>query len=108
MSRPSNELMDAVSFSPDSLRLIRRWSRDGVPTSARTLSSSSLGCAVVRRVTDDRGRSWRVRQLPSAGGHTLLFQCEVPGPRAEVRASGSPLDLLDDDALLDELMTITD
>lgn len=108
MSRPLNEAVAAIPSARSSDRLIRRWSRDGVPYSARALPSNQLGCAVVRRITDDRGRSWRVRQLESSSGHALLFQCDVPGSRAEVRPTRTPLDSLDDEALIAELVTADD
>ena len=58
------------------------------------------GCTVVRRITDDRGREWRVRQLWSENCQGLLFQCDVRGVRSEVRPVRGHLESLTDDELL--------
>jgi hypothetical protein len=70
---------------------------------------ASLGCAVVRRVTDGEGRAWSVREMGSADArastihvdhHTaLLFRCEAPGVRSEIRRVSRPLESLRDGAL---------
>ena len=70
--------------------------------------AANLGCVVVRRVTDDRGREWRVRQAATAAGQALLFQCAVPGVPAELRRFRSPLESLSDDELVTELQTAVD
>lgn len=62
-------------------------------------SAQPLGCVVVRRITDDLGRGWRVREFRTHAGTGLLFRCEVPGVRAEVRALQAPLEWLDDEEL---------
>lgn len=67
-----------------------------------------LGCNVVRRVPDELGREWRVRDIWSAGGHALLFQCEVPGLRSEVRSARSSLESLSDEELIEALPPIED
>ena len=75
------------------------WSRDAVP--AHPLAERPPhGCIVVRRITDDRGRGWRVRQLWSENCHGLLFQCEVRGVRSEVRPMRGPLESLTDEELV--------
>lgn len=68
--------------------------------SARTEERPRHGCIVVRRITDDRGREWRVRQLWSEHCHGLLFQCAVRGVRSEIRPMRGPLEALTDDELL--------
>lgn len=68
----------------------------------------AFGCSIVRRVTDDRGRGWRVRQLWTMTGQALLFQCEVAGVRSEVRPVYAPLDLLRDDDLVGALAMVED
>lgn len=64
----------------------------------------SHGCVVVRRITDDRGREWRIRQLWSEHCHGLLFQCTVRGVRSEVRPMRGPLESLTDDELVEALL----
>ena len=66
------------------------------------------GCIVVRRITDDRGRDWRVRQLWSEHCHGLLFQCSVRGVRSEIRPMRGPLEALTDDELLIALAPVDD
>ena len=66
------------------------------------------GCTVVRRITDDRGREWRVRQLWSENCHGLLFQCTVRGIRSEVRPMRGPLESLTDDELVSALAPTDD
>jgi len=80
-----------VSFMPDHLPSIPRH-----------------GCVVVRRLTDDLGREWRVRQLWSENCHGLLFQCMVPGIRSEVRPMPASLESLTDDDLLSALAPADD
>lgn len=62
-----------------------------------------LGCIVVRRITDDAGRAWRVREFRSTSGMGLFFRCEVPGVRPETRAAVAPLESLDEDRLVELL-----
>ena len=62
-----------------------------------------LGCIVVRRITDDAGRAWRVREFRSTSGLGLFFRCEVPGVRAETRAAVAPLESLDEERLIELL-----
>jgi hypothetical protein len=63
----------------------------------------ALGCFVVRRISDDAGRSWRVREFRSTSGIGLFFRCDVPGVRAETRAALAPLESMDEDRLVDLL-----
>jgi hypothetical protein len=65
----------------------------------------ALGCVVVRRITDDAGRAWRVREFRSNTGLGLFFRCEVPGIRAEARAAVAPLESLDEEQLVDLLQS---
>jgi len=68
-----------------------------------------LGCAVVRRVADHERRVWSVREMGRADTrastihvdhHTaLLFRCEEPGVRSEIRRASRPLESLSDDDL---------
>ena len=69
----------------------------------RHASREALGCTVVRRITDDVGRAWRVREFRSTSGVGLFFRCEVPGVRAQTRAALAPLESLDEDRLVDLL-----
>ena len=62
-----------------------------------------LGCVVVRRITDDLGRGWRVREFRSTTGMGLFFRCDVPGIRAETRSAVAPLESLDEDRLVELL-----
>ena len=64
-----------------------------------------LGCVVVRRITDDAGRAWRVREFRSTTGLGLFFSCDVAGVRAETRAAVAPLESMDEDRLVDLLQT---
>ncbi len=66
------------------------------------------GCTVIRRITDERGREWRVRRLWSENCHGLLFQCSVRGVRSEVRPMRGPLEALTNDELLDALLPTDD
>jgi len=66
-------------------------------------SRNDFGCIVVRRITDDAGRAWRVREFRSTSGVGLFFRCEVPGVRAETRAAVAPLESLDEDRLVELL-----
>jgi len=75
---------------------------DHLPAAARN------GCAVVRRITDERGREWRVRQLWSENCHGLLFQCAVRGIRSEVRPMRGSLESLTDDELVSALAPTDD
>lgn len=69
----------------------------------RHVGREALGCVVVRRITDDAGRAWRVREFRSTTGVGLFFSCEVPGVRAETRAAVAPLESMDEDRLVDLL-----
>lgn len=69
------------------------------PATLRT----SLGCVVIRRITDDAGRAWRVREFRSHTGLGLFFRCEIPGIRAETRVANASLESLDEDRLVDLL-----
>jgi len=69
----------------------------------------ALGCAVVRRLTDDANREWNVREMGSdtrvsdsqvSRSTALLFRCEVPGVRSEIRRVAQPLEALSDEELL--------
>ena len=63
----------------------------------------ALGCVVVRRITDDAGRAWRVREFRSSSGIGLFFRCDVPGVRAETRAAVASLESLDEERLVELL-----
>ena len=69
----------------------------------RRASTAALGCAAVRRIADDRGREWLVRQVLTPAGRALLFQCAVRGVRPELRPVRAPLDSLSDDELVTAL-----
>ena len=71
----------------------------------RHTSTKAFGCVVVRRITDDAGRAWRVREFRSPMGTGLFFRCDVPGIRAETRAAVAPLESLDDERLINLLQT---
>lgn len=58
---------------------------------------------MVRRITDDAGRAWRVREFRSHLGLGLLFRCEIPGVRSETRAASAALESLDEDRLVELL-----
>lgn len=58
------------------------------------------GCNIVRRITDDRGREWRVRQLWSENCHGLLYECAVRGVRSEIRPVRGHLETMTDAELL--------
>ena len=70
---------------------------------SRRVRDDVLGCLVVRRITDDAGRAWRVREFHSAAGVGLFFRCDVSGIRSETRAAFAPLESLDDERLVDLL-----
>ena len=67
---------------------------------ARHQNQEELGCVAVRRITDDAGRAWRVREFRSHSGFGLFFRCEVPGIRAETRAAAAALESMDEDRLV--------
>ena len=98
--------MSRLSIAPTGIpdpcgaRIARRWPADDAVLRLAPHALRTLGCVAVRRLADDRGRAWRVRQVASATGPALLFQCEVPGLRSEVRPIRSPLESLSDDELL--------
>lgn len=66
----------------------------------RHMNREPLGCVVVRRITDDAGRAWRVREFRSTTGLGLFFGCDVPGIPAETRAAIAPLESLDEERLI--------
>ena len=66
----------------------------------RHQSREELGCVAVRRITDDAGRVWRVREFRSHSGFGLFFRCEIPGIRSEARAAAAPLQSMDEDRLV--------
>jgi hypothetical protein len=72
---------------------------------SRRVRDDALGCIVVRRITDDAGRAWRVREFHSAAGVGLFFRCDVAGIRSETRAAFAPLESLDDERLVDLLQS---
>lgn len=74
----------------------------------RHASREQLGCVVVRRITDDVGRAWRVREFRSMTGLGLFFRCDVPGVRAETRAAIAPLESLDEEQLIELLQAGTE
>jgi len=69
----------------------------------RHVNREPLGCVVVRRIIDDAGRAWRVREFRSVSGLGLFFRCEVPGVRAEARAAVAPLESMNEERLVDLL-----
>lgn len=69
----------------------------------RQVRREAFGCIVVRRITDDAGRAWRVREFRSHMGVGLFFQCEVPGIRAETRAASAALESMDAERLVELL-----
>lgn len=71
-------------------------------------SHEALGCIIVRRITDDAGRAWRVREFQSNRGLGLFFRCDVPGVRAETRAAVAPLESLDEDRLVEMLQNASE
>jgi hypothetical protein len=101
MSRLS--IKPAVVPGPGGARIARRWPTGDGAVRLTPHALRNLGCVIVRRVTDDLGRAWRVRQLALASGPALLFQCEVPGLRSEVRPARTPLESLSDEELLGAL-----
>ena len=68
-------------------------------------TTKAFGCVVVRCITDDAGRAWRVREFRSPMGMGLFFRCDVPGIRAETRAAIGPLESLEDERLINLLQT---
>ena len=70
---------------------------------SRHVTREALGCIVVRRITDDVGRAWRVREFRSTTGLGLYFRCDVPGVQAETRAAFAPLESLEEERLVDLL-----
>jgi len=69
----------------------------------RHITRQVLGCIIVRRITDDAGRAWRVREFRSTTGLGLFFRCEIPGIRAVTRAAVASLESLDEERLVDLL-----
>jgi hypothetical protein len=74
----------------------------------RATLRTSLGCVVIRRITDDAGRAWRVREFRSHTGLGLFFRCEIPGIRAETRVANASLESLDEDRLVDLLQNASE
>ena len=72
---------------------------------ARAVAREPFGCVVVRRITDDAGRMWRVREFRSTTGVGLFFRCDIPGIRAETRAAVAPLESMEEERLVDLLQT---
>jgi hypothetical protein len=70
---------------------------------SRHVTREALGCIVVRRITDDVGRAWRVREFRSSTGLGLYFRCDVPGVPAETRAAFAPLESMEEERLVDLL-----
>ena len=91
--------METMRSARTSLRAPARIGR------IRHHARESLGCIVIRRITDDAGRAWRVREFRSTTGLGLFFRCDVPGIRAETRAAVASLESLDEDRLVDLLQT---
>ena len=80
--------------------------RVATPVRLRHRGAGPPGCVVVRRITDDLGRGWRVRELASGPGVTLLFQSDIRGVRSEIRSSREPLESLGDEDVLAVLLPI--
>jgi hypothetical protein len=75
---------------------------------SRHVDRDALGCVVVRRITDDAGRAWRVREFRTHTGLGFFFRCEIPGIRAEARAAAAPLESMDEERLVDLLQSFTE
>jgi len=88
-----------------SYKAVRRMPRS---IATRQPPRSSLGCVVIRRITDDAGRSWRVREFRSNTGLGLFFRCDIPGVRAETRAAGAPLESIDEERLVNLLQNASE
>ena len=80
-----------------------RMTRPARAVRSRHTSHEGLGCVAVRRITDDAGRAWRVREFRSQTGLGLFFRCEVPGVRAETRAAVAALESMNEECLVDLL-----
>ena len=85
-----------------------RVTRPSRVAGSRNASREELGCVAVRRITDDAGRAWRVREFRSQTGLGLFFRCEVPSVRAETRAAVAALESLDEERLVDLLQAGSD
>jgi hypothetical protein len=70
---------------------------------SRLTSQEGLGCVAVRRITDDAGRAWRVREFRSQTGLGLFFRCDVPGVPAETRAAVAALESMEEECLVNLL-----
>ena len=84
----------------------RPWFRVTAPSRvvrSRRTGREGLGCVAVRRITDDAGRAWRVREFRSQTGMGLFFRCEVPGVPAETRAAVAALESMDEECLVNLL-----
>jgi hypothetical protein len=88
-----------ASFQTSRLRM----TRPARAVRSRHTSHEGLGCVAVRRITDDAGRAWRVREFRSQTGLGLFFRCEVPGVRAETRAAVAALESMNEECLVDLL-----
>ena len=75
---------------------------------SRHLTHEALGCVVVRRITDDAGRAWRVREFRSTRGLGFFFRCDIPGVRAETRAAVAPLESMDEERLVEMLQNASE
>ena len=90
--------------TPSSIRP-RRMPRSIPP---RPVPRPSLGCVVIRRITDDAGRAWRVREFRSRTGIGLFFRCDIPGIRAETRAAVASLESMSEDRLVELLQNASE
>jgi len=88
-----------ASFQTSRLRM----TRPARAVRSRHTSHEGLGCVAVRRITDDAGRPWRVREFRSQTGLGLFFRCEVPGVPAETRAAVAALESMNEECLVDLL-----
>jgi hypothetical protein len=86
-------------------RSLARRGPSRTPASNGSLAAGpgSLGCNVVRHVTDAAGRTWTVREVAASGGlafTTLVFQSDHADGGTEIRRSGRVLTALDNAELL--------
>ena len=77
-------------------------------TRSLQIGREPLGCVIVRRITDDAGRAWRVREFRSHRGLGLFVSCEIPGIRAETRAAFASLESLDEERLVELLQNASE
>jgi len=74
------------------------------------LNRRELGCTIVRRISDNLGRHWVVREAGivrqsadtrrNARPRSLIFRCVTRGVRAEIRRAPIALHAITDSALL--------